>query len=130
MPKIRKSLSAAYQAASSLAVLAGHRLLHQPMPRYAGSLRMKGLSAPVEVLRDRWGIPHIYAKQHQGRLLCTGIYPCTGAPVADGFQPPAGGRSPGRNSGTFCPLDRWMRTVDHTERGQRKPIYCSGNTVT
>jgi penicillin amidase len=56
------SLSAAYLAASRLAVLGTHWLLRQPKPRDQGRLRVNGLSAPVEVLRDRWGVPHIYAK--------------------------------------------------------------------
>ncbi len=44
MINLKKSLSAAYQTASSLAVLASHRLLRRPKPRYEGSLHMKGLS--------------------------------------------------------------------------------------
>jgi penicillin amidase len=31
------------------------------LPRTSGELRLPGLAAPVEVIRDRWGIPHIYA---------------------------------------------------------------------
>ena len=31
------------------------------LPRIDGALRLPGLHAPAEALRDRWGIPHIYA---------------------------------------------------------------------
>lgn len=31
------------------------------LPKTAGEIPAQGLEAPVEVLRDRWGIPHIYA---------------------------------------------------------------------
>jgi penicillin G amidase len=31
------------------------------LPTISGTLKLPGLSAPVEVLRDRWGVPHIYA---------------------------------------------------------------------
>ena len=27
-----------------------------------GEITLPGLTEPVEVLRDRWGVPHIYAK--------------------------------------------------------------------
>ncbi len=31
------------------------------LPRRGGRMRLPGLRRPVEVLRDRWGVPHIYA---------------------------------------------------------------------
>ena len=35
------------------------------LPQIEGGLDLRGLIAPVEVIRDRWGIPHIYAaNQH------------------------------------------------------------------
>lgn len=30
-------------------------------PRIEGKISLKGLNSPVEIIRDRWGIPHIYA---------------------------------------------------------------------
>lgn len=36
-------------------------LARRPLPRTSGTLRIPGLSAPAQVLRDRWGVPHIYA---------------------------------------------------------------------
>src|SRR3970040_2026636 len=32
------------------------------LPQGEGTITLEGLSAPVEVLRDRWGVPHIYAQ--------------------------------------------------------------------
>jgi len=37
-------------------------LSNQRQPRRAGRVRLPGLSGKVEVLRDRWGVPHIYAQ--------------------------------------------------------------------
>jgi penicillin amidase len=34
---------------------------HGRLPQIQGKLNVSGLSAPVEVIRDRWGVPHIYA---------------------------------------------------------------------
>ena len=31
------------------------------LPRSDGTLQAPGLSAPVEIIRDQWGVPHIYA---------------------------------------------------------------------
>src|SRR5262245_25458578 len=32
------------------------------LPDSGGTYRIPGLSAPVRVVRDRWGVPHIYAQ--------------------------------------------------------------------
>src|SRR5690606_31908776 len=37
------------------------QLFRRPLPQTAGTLHMHGLDAPVEIRRDRWGVPHIYA---------------------------------------------------------------------
>ncbi len=42
-------------------------------PVTRGSLRLAGLSAPVEVLRDQWGIPHVYAGNHHDLFLAQGF---------------------------------------------------------
>ncbi|MFQ6020294.1 MAG: penicillin acylase family protein, partial [Dehalococcoidia bacterium] len=36
-------------------------LLRRSLPATRGRLRLKGLRSRVEVLRDHWGVPHIYA---------------------------------------------------------------------
>ena len=42
---------------------AGLRLISQTrLPQTHGKVQLTGLAAPVEVLRDRWGVPHIYAR--------------------------------------------------------------------
>ena len=33
-----------------------------PYPKTRGKLTLEGLSAPVEIFRDRYGVPHIYAR--------------------------------------------------------------------
>jgi len=46
-----------------LALLAGgaYLYLRQSLPKVEGEIRLTGLSGPVEILRDRYGIPHIHA---------------------------------------------------------------------
>jgi penicillin amidase len=37
-------------------------LYRRPLPRLDGRLIAPGLKQPVEVIRDRWGVPHLYAQ--------------------------------------------------------------------
>jgi len=40
----------------------GYFYLRQSLPQVDGEVRIHGLDAPIEILRDRYGIPHIFAK--------------------------------------------------------------------
>jgi penicillin amidase len=44
-----------------LAAAAGYAWLRQSLPRLDGTITLSGLKAPVEIVRDRHGVPHIYA---------------------------------------------------------------------
>jgi penicillin amidase len=44
-----------------LSAAAGYAYLRQSLPKTEGAVRLAGLSGPVDVLRDRYGIPHIFA---------------------------------------------------------------------
>jgi penicillin amidase len=44
------------------AVSAGaYYLLQRPVPKARGRVKLRAIRAEVEILRDRWGVPHIYA---------------------------------------------------------------------
>jgi penicillin amidase len=43
------------------------------LPQTRGNLRLEGLSAKVDVIRDRWGVPHIYAKTAVDALFAQGF---------------------------------------------------------
>lgn len=43
------------------------------LPALEGELRLPGLKEPVEVLRDRWGVPHIYAKNADDLFFAQGF---------------------------------------------------------
>src|SRR5919204_6675954 len=38
-----------------------------------GEIRVPGLNEPVEVLRDRWGVPHIYARNPDDLFFAQGF---------------------------------------------------------
>lgn len=48
-------------------------LIQRKVPQTEGTLRLKGLNSGVKVLRDRWGIPHIYAKNIHDLLFAQGF---------------------------------------------------------
>lgn len=47
-------------------------LYRRPLPQVSGVLNVKGLRAPVEIVRDRWGVPHIYAQNLEDLFFAQG----------------------------------------------------------
>ncbi|MRR37188.1 hypothetical protein EG829_21520, partial [bacterium] len=43
------------------------------LPQVRGTLCVQGLDVPAEVLRDRWGVPHIYAASMRAALFAQGF---------------------------------------------------------
>src|SRR5581483_5870488 len=48
-------------------------LAHQSLSRLDGTLSMPGRKEPVDVLRDEWGVPHIYAKNLDDLFMAQGF---------------------------------------------------------
>ena len=48
-------------------------LVGRGFPRHSGKLRLPGLKSAVEVFRDRWGIPHIYAGNERDLKIALGF---------------------------------------------------------
>jgi penicillin amidase len=48
-------------------------LIVRPLPQTGGELTLAGLSAPVRVIRDQWGVPHIYARDEHDLLMAQGF---------------------------------------------------------
>ncbi|HZO73273.1 MAG TPA: penicillin acylase family protein [Ktedonobacteraceae bacterium] len=60
---------------ASLAGLAGgtyYLLTRRPLPRKSGTLHLQSLHEPVEVITDRYGIPHIYAQNEDDLYFAQG----------------------------------------------------------
>jgi len=59
-----------------VAALAGggyYYLIVRPQPQTGGELKLAGLKAPVKVIRDPWGVSHIYAQNEQDLLMAQGF---------------------------------------------------------
>ena len=66
----------AFGAAALGAVSAWYQLFKRPLPKTSGRLRLRGLESPVDILRDRFGVPHITARGTTD--LCFGLGFCHG----------------------------------------------------
>jgi penicillin amidase len=51
---------------------AGAALVWRSFPTISGRLTVPGLSAPVEIVRDGWGIPHLYAQTARDLFFAQG----------------------------------------------------------
>jgi len=70
--KPRYTVLAAFGLSVS-AAFALRRWLRRPLPKTAGTLVLKGLHAPVEVIRDRWAVPHLYAEKAEDLFFAQGF---------------------------------------------------------
>jgi penicillin amidase len=58
-------------AGAALAGIAWH-LHRRALPDYGASVTVRGPGAPVEILRDRWGVPHIFARSVEDAAFAHG----------------------------------------------------------
>ena len=47
-------------------------MTRSPLPQHDGELKVAGLQDTVEILRDEWGVPHIYAKNMHDLFFAQG----------------------------------------------------------
>ncbi len=50
----------------------GTWMVRRPWPQVAGTIKVEGLTAPVKVLRDAWGVPQIYAENEHDLFFAQG----------------------------------------------------------
>ena len=76
MKRVLKWFGIVAAGALALVVLTaagGYVLLRNTVPSASGALAIEGLSAPVEVVRDREGVPHVFAKTMEDMLCALGF---------------------------------------------------------
>ncbi len=56
-----------------VAGVAGYWVSRRPHPPTSGEVRVGALDGPVEIIRDEWGIPHIYATTTHDLFLAQGF---------------------------------------------------------
>ena len=50
----------------------GFWFVRRPWPKVTGDISVSGINAPVEVIRDKWGVPHIYAQSEHDLFFAQG----------------------------------------------------------
>ena len=90
------------------------------VPPVEGPLRLPGLGRPVEIVRDRWGVPHIYAERREDLYLAQGYVTASERLFQIELLQRTG---LGRLSELFGPLslpvDRFIRTVGWNRAAHR-----------
>ncbi|MCX7960014.1 MAG: penicillin acylase family protein [Burkholderiales bacterium] len=66
-------MAASILALAVLAGVAAYLYLLRSLPQTRGDIRLAGLGGPVEVLRDRYGIPHIHAQSLTDAVFALGF---------------------------------------------------------
>ena len=72
MGRALRTMALGLLATAGAASAGAYYLLQRPVPRGRGRVRLRGLEAEVEVLRDRWGVPHIYASNLRDLFFAVG----------------------------------------------------------
>ncbi len=88
------------------------QLVRRPLPRTTGTLRLPGLEGPVEIRRDRWGVPHIRARSRHDLWLGQGL--CHGQDrlwQLDLYRRIGSGRLAEIAGSAGLETDRFMRTL-------------------
>lgn len=87
-------------------------LFRRPLPKKSGKIALKGISGSIEILRDRWGVPHIYAPNEEDVFFAQGFVHAEERLWQMEFNRRL---VAGRVSEIIGPaavsLDRWMRTL-------------------
>ncbi len=76
LPHVGSTLSLAgitLGAAAGLASVGALATFRRSLPRTSGTLSLPGLQAPVTIMRDRWGVPHIYATNNHDLFAALGF---------------------------------------------------------
>jgi penicillin amidase len=68
-----RGLGVAAGATGALAAGAVGYLLRRALPQLDGEIRLNGLNAPIEIVRDRWGIPHVSARDEYDAFFAQGF---------------------------------------------------------
>ena len=70
--KILKYAAGIFFTLIIVVVIGVYAFLQSTLPKTKGNIALEGLSAPVEVIRDKWGVPHIFAQDKKDLFYAIG----------------------------------------------------------
>jgi penicillin amidase len=106
---------------SSAAAALWWQLFRRSLPRMMGAVRVEGLEGPVEIRRDRWGVPHIRAGSRHDLWFGEGF--CHGQDrlwQLDLYRRIASGRLAEIAGTAGVGTDRFMRTLGLRRAAERE----------
>ncbi len=102
----------------------------QPFPKTRGKITVEGLTAPVEILRDKYGVPHIYAQTSDDLFFAQGFVHAQDRFWQMEFQRRLG---EGRLSELFgeklLETDKFLRTMGFARVAQEQVNACDPETL-
>ena len=108
----------------------GYLWLRQSLPQVAGEIAMAGLDAPVTIVRDRWGIPHIEADDLLDATFALGFVHAQDRLWQMEFQRRLGaGRLAEVLGATALPSDRFMRTLGFQRQAEASLAHLAPDTL-
>lgn len=120
-----KPMKAIHSTINSLAGLAGagfNMLTRRSQAQIEGKITLSGLRAPVEVFRDRWGIPHIYAQDETDLMFAQGFVHAQDRLWQMEFNRRlVAGRLSEILGEVAVPLDRWLRILGFRRAAEPEP---------
>jgi penicillin G amidase len=114
-------LPSAFGAAAFGAATTWYQLFKRPLPKTSGRLRVRGLEAPIDVLRDRFGVPHVTARSSVDLSFALGF--CHGQDrlwQLEFFRRATAGRLAEFAGAEALPADKLMRTIGMRRVAERE----------
>ncbi|MDQ4078608.1 MAG: penicillin acylase family protein [Chloroflexota bacterium] len=122
----KRTLLSAIVGAVTAAAGATWYLLRKPVPSPSGVLQVQGLHEPVEVLTDRYGIPHIYAQNEHDLLWVQGFTMARERLFQMDFLRRFGaGRLSEVAGEETVDLDRWLRVLGLRRSAEKAWLHTS-----
>jgi penicillin G amidase len=107
--------------AASAAATLWHRLARRPLPKVTGRIEAEGLRDTVQVRRDRWGVPHIDAREHADVYFAQGFCHAQDRLFQiDFYRRAVQGRVAEVAGPDGLPVDRLMRTLGIDRAAERE----------
>jgi penicillin G amidase len=99
---------------------AGVYVVRRPWPKTKGTLTVAGLTAPVKVIRDKWGVPQIYAENEHDLFFVQGYVHAQDRLWQMEFNRRVGSGTLSAVLGdTTLDIDRFMRTLGLRRAAER-----------
>ncbi len=130
MSKRWTTLTAGLATVAGLAGVGYYWLLRRPLARTQGTLRLPGLHDEVEILRDPWGVPHIYAANLHDLMFAQGyVHAQDRLWQMDFNRRLLAGRLSEILGKVALPLDRWLRMLGMRRVAEQEASLLSAETL-